>query len=75
LRVTGLCNAETIARLFREGPAKVTPGMKMPEQRVTDAEDLQALVEWLGRVTRRGESRSYHIAKVDVVEIALEFRA
>ncbi len=45
-------NAETIARLFREGPAKVTPGTKMPEQRVTDAEDLAALVEWLGRVTR-----------------------
>jgi hypothetical protein len=43
---------DTITRLFREGPAKVTPGTKMPEQRVTDAEDLQALVEWLGRVTR-----------------------
>jgi cytochrome c len=41
-----------ITRLFREGPARVTPGTKMPEQRVTDAEDLQALVEWLGRVTR-----------------------
>jgi hypothetical protein len=24
----------------------------MPEQRVTDAEDLQALVEWLGRIAR-----------------------
>ena len=45
-------NADTIARLFREGPSKVTPGTKMPEQRVTDAEDLKALVEWLGRVTR-----------------------
>jgi cytochrome c len=45
-------NAETITRLFREGPAKVTPGTKMPEQRVTDAEDLRALVEWLGWVTR-----------------------
>jgi cytochrome c len=45
-------NAETIAQLFREGPAKVTPGTKMPEQRITDAEDLQALVEWLERVTR-----------------------
>jgi cytochrome c len=45
-------DAQTITRLFREGPARVTPGTKMPEQRVTDAEDLQALVEWLGRVTR-----------------------
>jgi cytochrome c len=45
-------DAEMIARLFRDGPAKVTPGTKMPEQRVTDAEDLAALVEWLGRVTR-----------------------
>ncbi len=45
-------NAETIARLFRDGPAKVTPGTKMPEQKITDPEDLAALVEWLGRVTR-----------------------
>ncbi len=45
-------NAETIARLFREGPAKVTPGTRMPEQKITDPEDLAALVEWLGRVTR-----------------------
>jgi cytochrome c len=45
-------NAETIARLFRDGPAVVTPGTKMPEQRITDEEDLAALVEWLARVTR-----------------------
>jgi cytochrome c len=45
-------NAETIARLFREGPAVVTPGTKMPEQKVTDEEDLQALVQWLSKVTR-----------------------
>jgi cytochrome c len=45
-------NAETIARLFREGPAVVTPGTKMPEQRVTDEEDLKALVQWLEKVTR-----------------------
>jgi cytochrome c len=42
---------ETIAKLFEVGPAIFTPGTKMPEQRVTDAEDRQALVEWLGRVT------------------------
>ncbi|MFM9973675.1 MAG: c-type cytochrome [Beijerinckiaceae bacterium] len=45
-------NAETIARLFREGPLKVTPGTKMPDQTIGDAEDLKALVEWLERVTR-----------------------
>jgi cytochrome c len=45
-------NAETIARLFREGPNAVTPGTKMPEQKITDPEDLAALVEWLERATR-----------------------
>jgi cytochrome c len=45
-------NAQTIARLFREGPAAVTPGTKMPEQKVTDEEDLAALVQWLEKVTR-----------------------
>jgi cytochrome c len=45
-------SAETITRLFRDGPSVVTPGTKMPEQRVTDADDLKALVEWLERVTR-----------------------
>ncbi len=45
-------DARTIARLFREGPSVVTPGTKMPEQRVTDEEDLQALVEWLEKVTK-----------------------
>jgi cytochrome c len=45
-------NAQTIARLFREGPSVVTPGTKMPEQKVTDEEDLQAMVKWLEKVTR-----------------------
>jgi len=45
-------NADTIARLFRDGPNAVTPGTKMPEQRITDPEDLAALVEWLERATR-----------------------
>jgi cytochrome c len=45
-------NAQTITRLFREGPSVVTPGTKMPEQRLTDPEDLKALVEWLARVTQ-----------------------
>jgi cytochrome c len=42
---------ETIARLFEVGPAKFTPGTKMPEQRITDPDDRRALVEWLARVT------------------------
>jgi cytochrome c len=45
-------SAETIARLFREGPSVVTPGTKMPEQKITDPEDLQDLVEWLEKVTK-----------------------
>ncbi len=45
-------NAETIARLFREGPSVVTPGTKMPEQKITDEEDLRDLVQWLEKVTK-----------------------
>jgi cytochrome c2 len=30
----------------------VTPGTKMPEQRVTDPDDLKALIGWLEKVTR-----------------------
>ncbi len=43
---------ETIARLFEIGPNAMTPGTKMPEQVITSAEDRQALVEWLEKVTR-----------------------
>jgi cytochrome c len=43
--------AETISKLFEVGPRQFTPGTKMPEQRITDPEDRQALVEWLARVT------------------------
>ncbi len=42
---------ETIARLFEIGPTAMTPGTKMPEQRITDPADRQALVDWLARVT------------------------
>jgi cytochrome c len=45
-------SAETITRLFREGPSVVTPGTKMPEQKIVDPEDLKDLVEWLEKVTR-----------------------
>lgn len=43
---------ETVARLFEVGPMTYTPGTKMPEQKITSAEDRQALVKFLERVTR-----------------------
>lgn len=42
---------ETVAKLFEVGPTIYTPGTKMPEQRITDAEDRKALVDWLAKVT------------------------
>jgi cytochrome c len=42
---------ETVARLFEIGPNAYTPGTKMPEQTVGSAEDRQALVDWLEKVT------------------------
>jgi cytochrome c len=44
---------ETVAKLFEIGPAHYTPGTKMPEQTIGSAEDRQALVEFLGRVTAK----------------------
>nr|WP_210261267.1 c-type cytochrome [Enterovirga sp. DB1703] len=44
-------NAETISKLFEIGPARYTPGTKMPEQTVT-AEDREALVRYLEKATR-----------------------
>ncbi|MBK3421186.1 c-type cytochrome, partial [Methylobacterium ajmalii] len=44
--------ADTIARLFEIGPARFTPGTKMPEQVVQDAEDRAALVRFLEKATR-----------------------
>ena len=43
---------ETVAKLFEIGPNTYTPGTKMPEQRIGAAEDRQALVDWLEKVTR-----------------------
>ncbi|TCR61431.1 c-type cytochrome [Bosea sp. BK604] len=43
---------ETVARLFELGPNAYTPGTKMPEQTIGSAQDRQALVEWLEKVTR-----------------------
>jgi cytochrome c len=43
---------ETMAKLFEIGPARYTPGTKMPEQRIGSREDRNALVEFLERATR-----------------------
>jgi cytochrome c len=43
---------ETVAKLFTLGPAAYTPGTKMPEQVVGNAEDLEALLDFLERETR-----------------------
>jgi cytochrome c len=40
-------NVETIGRLFDEGPEVVTPGSKMPLQRLKDVEHRDALIEYL----------------------------
>jgi cytochrome c len=45
-------NAATIGDLFTRGPDVVTPGTKMPVQRVDNAEDLAALLRFLERATR-----------------------
>lgn len=50
-------DGETIAELFRKGPHIVTPGSKMPIQRVGDAEDLKALVAYLEAVTKPDAAR------------------
>ena len=43
---------ETLAKLFETGPARYTPGTKMPEQRIGSREDREALVQFLERATR-----------------------
>jgi cytochrome c len=43
---------ETVAKLFEVGPATYTPGTKMPEQRITSAEDRAALVKFLEKATK-----------------------
>lgn len=42
---------ETVAELFEKGPMHYTPGTKMPEQRITSAEDRKALMDFLEKVT------------------------
>jgi cytochrome c len=43
---------ETVSRLFEVGPLKYTPGTKMPEQRITSADDRKALTDFLAKVTK-----------------------
>ena len=43
---------ETVADLFTRGPDEVTPGTKMPVQRIGNAEDLRALLDFLEGTTR-----------------------
>ncbi|MCA3287945.1 MAG: hypothetical protein ING09_15465 [Roseomonas sp.] len=45
-------DATTIGDLFTRGPDVVTPGTKMPVQRVDNAEDLAALLRFLEQATR-----------------------
>ena len=45
--------SETVAKLFEVGPAAYTPGTKMPEQRIGNAADRQALVRFLERATKK----------------------
>lgn len=42
---------ETVAKLFDIGPNQMFPGTKMPEQRLSDPEDRQDLVEFLKQAT------------------------
>ncbi len=49
-------NEDTIARLFDEGPDVVTPGSKMPMQRIRTREERDALIAFLKRATETGEA-------------------
>jgi cytochrome c len=42
---------ETVAKLFEVGPARFTPGTKMPEQLITAPEDREALIKFLEQAT------------------------
>jgi cytochrome c len=41
-----------VADLFTRGPDEVTPGTRMPIQRVGNAEELRALLDFLETTTR-----------------------
>lgn len=44
-------DARTIAQLFEVGPARYTPGTRMPEQTINRVEDREALVKFLESAT------------------------
>ena len=44
---------ETVAELFEKGPMHYTPGTKMPEQRITSADDRNALMDFLEKATAK----------------------
>ena len=44
---------ESVSKLFEVGPAAYTPGTKMPEQVIGSDEDRRALVQFLGRATKK----------------------
>jgi cytochrome c len=44
---------QTVAELFEFGPEAYTPGSRMPEQRISDPADRQALVEYLERMGQK----------------------
>ena len=46
-------SSATINRLFEEGPDKVTPGTKMPIQRMKNAKDREDLVSFLQSATQK----------------------
>ncbi|RWJ12705.1 MAG: hypothetical protein EOR26_33125, partial [Mesorhizobium sp.] len=43
---------ETVSALFELGPNAYTPGTKMPEQTISNAEDRAALIRFLQAETR-----------------------
>jgi cytochrome c len=44
---------DTVAKMFEVGPMAYTPGTKMPEQKIGSPEDRQALMEFLGKATKK----------------------
>ncbi len=42
---------DTVSALFEQGPARYTPGTKMPEQTISDPADRAALMAFLARAT------------------------
>jgi cytochrome c len=52
LQSTIVWDADSIDRLFKDGPDVVTPGTKMPIQRMKNAQDRQDLVSFLQSATK-----------------------